>query len=115
MHPSHWAKVMPDAPAIIMAASGETVSFAALEDAANRGAQLLRWLGLRRGDHIAIWSGNNARFIEIAWVMMRTGVYMVPVPAKLHAHEAAYIIDDCGGRLLIIDATAKHAAALAEH
>jgi acyl-CoA synthetase (AMP-forming)/AMP-acid ligase II len=115
MHPSHWAEVVPDAPAIVMAASGETVSFAALEDAANRGAHLLRRLGLKRGDVIAVWSGNNARFIEIAWVMMRTGVYMVPVPSRLHAHEAAYIIDDCGARVLIIDATVKHAAALASN
>jgi long-chain acyl-CoA synthetase len=42
MHIRDWAQRTPDAPAIIMAGSGETVSFAELEAASNRGAQLLR-------------------------------------------------------------------------
>jgi acyl-CoA synthetase (AMP-forming)/AMP-acid ligase II len=112
MHPSHWAKVEPQLPAIIMAGTGETVSFAQMEDAANRGAQLLRSLGLKRGDVFAIWSGNNARFLEIAWAMNRAGVYMVPIAAKLHAAEAAYIVNDCGARVLIVDASVKYAAEL---
>ena len=81
-HPSHWASMQPDTPAVIMAGSGITVSFKALEDAANRGAQLLRHLGLKRGDAFALWSGNNAQFLEIAWAMKRAGLYMVPIPSR---------------------------------
>jgi len=111
-YPGHWAQRQPDTPAIIMAGSGAQVSFAELESAANRGAQLLRSLGLARGDAFVLWSGNNPRFLEIAWAMKRSGLYMVPVAAKLNAAEAAYIIRDCGARVLIIDSTLPHAADL---
>ncbi|MFC3172765.1 acyl-CoA synthetase [Novosphingobium bradum] len=112
MNLSHWASVQPDQPAVIMAASGETVTFGQVEEAANQGAQLLRRLGLKRGDTFALWSGNNPRFIEIAAAMARAGVYMVPIASKLHAEEAAYIINDCGAKLLIVDAGLKHASEL---
>ncbi len=108
-YPGHWASSDADAPAIIVAGSGETVSFGELESAANRGAQLLRSLGLRRGDSFALWSGNNPRFLEIAWAMKRSGLYMVPVPSKLTAEEAAYQVNDSGARVLVVDATLKHA------
>lgn len=112
MHIAHWAKVQPDAPAIILAGTGETVTFRELEDNANRGAQLLRALGLKRGDVFALWSGNNPCFLEIAASMSRSGLYMVPIAAKLQAGEAAYIIRDSGAKLLIVDAGLKHAAEL---
>jgi acyl-CoA synthetase (AMP-forming)/AMP-acid ligase II len=111
-YPGHWAQQQADAPAIIMAGSGERTSFAELEAAANRGAQLLRRLGLRRGDRFVLWSGNNPRFLEIAWAMSRSGLYMVPVAAKLGAAEAAHIINDCGAGVLIVDSTLPHAADL---
>ncbi|HYP57967.1 MAG TPA: AMP-binding protein [Beijerinckia sp.] len=113
MHPSHWARVQSDTPAVIMAGSGETVTFSEMEAAANRGAQLMRKLGLKRGDVFALWSGNNPRFLEIAWAMNRTGLYMVPIAAKLRTQEASYIINDSDAKLLIVDATLPHAQELA--
>ena len=113
-HTGHWAQVQGDVPAIIMASSGETVTFREFEDNANRCAQLLRKLGLKRGDVFALWSGNNPRFLEITSAMSRSGLYMVPIASKLHAHEAAYIIGDSGAKLLIVDAGLKHAHEMAE-
>ena len=66
-YPGYWATIQPDTPAIIMAGSGERVTFAALESAANRGAQLLRRLRLARGDRFVLWSSNSPHFLEIAW------------------------------------------------
>ena len=112
MHPSQWALKQPQLPAIIMAGSGETVSFGALEEVANRGAQLFRSLGLKRADTFALWSGNNARFLEIAWAMQRAGLYMATIAAKLNAEEAGYIVADSKARILIVDATLPHVADL---
>lgn len=105
MHICERAKSFPERPAIIVAATQEQVTYAELDTASNRGAQLLRQLGLRRGDVFALWSGNNARYLEIAWTMQRSGLYLVPVQARLTAYEAAYVISDSGARVLIIDAT----------
>jgi long-chain acyl-CoA synthetase len=110
MHIRDWAQRTPDAPAIIMAGSGETVSFAELEAASNRGAQLLRKHGMKRGDSFALWSGNNPRFLEIIWANQRSGGYVTPIAAKLKAPEAAYIINDCGARIVIVDASLGEAA-----
>jgi acyl-CoA synthetase (AMP-forming)/AMP-acid ligase II len=104
MHIKDWAARTPDTPALIMAGSGETVTFAQMERASNRGAHLLRSLGLKRGDAFALWSMNNARFHEITWSMQRSGFYMTPIASKLKPGEAGYIIGDCGARVLIVDA-----------
>jgi long-chain acyl-CoA synthetase len=104
MHISEWAKKTPDGVAVRMAGSGDTVTFAELERAANQSAQLLRRLGLKRGDAFAIWSTNNPRFLECALAMQRSGLYMVPIASKLTAPEAAYIINDSHSRVLLIDA-----------
>jgi acyl-CoA synthetase (AMP-forming)/AMP-acid ligase II len=114
MHLSHWAAKTPDAIAIRMAWSGETLTYAALEAASNRGAHLLRRLGLKRGDAFALWSTNNPQFLEITSSMQRSGLYMAPIPSKLKAQEAAYLINDSRARVLIIDAgIGAEAAAMA--
>ena len=54
MHPITHAQTRPDHPAMIMAGSGQTVTFAEMDAYANRFAQLLRARGLKRGDHFAV-------------------------------------------------------------
>ena len=52
LYPGTWAARTPDKPAIIMAESGATVSYAELEDAANRLSQVFRNAGFQPGDQI---------------------------------------------------------------
>ena len=54
MHPGVHAAERPDHPAIVMATSGETVTYGELDERSNRLAQLWYDRGLRRGDHVAI-------------------------------------------------------------
>ena len=101
LHPVRHAATMPDKPAYIMAGSGETVTYAELDRRADQGAQLLRSLGLTRGDGIAVLMDNSARYLEVMWAAERTGVYATCVSSKLTAGEAEYIIRDGNCRLLI--------------
>ena len=101
MHPSQWAALRPRSAAIVAQNTGVTRDYAALEAASNRGAHLLRKFGLVRGDCIAIWCGNRPEYLEICWAAERSGIVFVPVSTHLTAREAAYIICDCGARLLI--------------
>ena len=103
MHPSQWAARRAHSAAIVDQSTGETRDYAALEAASNRGAHLLRRFGLGRGDRIAIWCGNRPEYLEICWAAERSGIVFVPVSTQLTAHEAGYIIRDCGARLLIAD------------
>jgi long-chain acyl-CoA synthetase len=95
-----------------MASTGETVTFGELEARANRLAHLFRDRGLRRGDHVAIFMENNARYLETVSAAERTGLYYTCINSYLTADELAYIVDDCEARILIVSA-AKRGVAIA--
>lgn len=100
MHPFHHAANQPDTPAIIMAGSGETLSYAQLEAESNRIAHLLRGLGLVRGDTIAILMHNEIDFLPICWAAQRSGLVYVAMSTKLTADEAGYIAQDSGAKAI---------------
>jgi acyl-CoA synthetase (AMP-forming)/AMP-acid ligase II len=100
MHPFHHAANQADTPAIIMAGSGETLSYAGLEAQSNRIAHLLRGLGLVRGDTIAILMHNEIDFLPICWAAQRCGLVYVAMSTKLTADEAGYIASDSGARAI---------------
>ena len=54
MHPCEYAKRHPDKPAVIMAASGETVTYAQLDARSNQAAHMYRRFGCETGDAVAI-------------------------------------------------------------
>jgi long-chain acyl-CoA synthetase len=101
MHPFIHAKDTPDKPACIMAASGEVVTFAQLDQRSNQYAQLFRSLGLQVGDVIALCMENNARYLEIYWAIQRAGLYLACISTKLTASEVEYIVTDCGAKAFI--------------
>ncbi|WP_369026340.1 acyl-CoA synthetase [Qipengyuania sp. RANM35] len=101
MHPIAHAAARPDHPALVMASSGETVSFAEMDDYANRFAQLMRARGLGRGDHVAILMENNKHYLQLVWGAQRCGIMMVPISTRLTAPEICYILQDSDTKLLI--------------
>ena len=111
MHPITHAAARPDRPAIVMAGTGETVTYAGMDAAANRFARLLRARGLGRGDHFALLMENNALYLQLVWGTQRAGAMMVPVSTRLTAPEIVYILRDAGAKLLV---TSVKYAAVAE-
>ncbi len=109
-HPSITARSHPDKPAVVMAGSGACLSFAELVARANQGAHLMRSLGLKPGDHLAVLMENNIRFFEVYWAAMSAGLYFTPVSTHLSAAEAAYIVNDCGARMLVSSAAMRELA-----
>src|ERR1700761_6732551 len=101
MHPAEFAKRHPAKTAYVMAESGEAVTFAELEARANQGAHLLRKLGVRRGDHIALLMENHPRFLEICSAAQRTGVFYTALSWRLLPAEIEYILRDCGATVFI--------------
>ena len=101
MHPSIHATRTPGKAAVIMAGSGETITYAELEARANQGAHLLRSLGLKRGDGIALMLENTPRFFEIVWAAQRAGLYYTCLSTRLAVPEIAFILADSGSRVLV--------------
>ncbi len=101
-HPSHHARTQGDKIVYRMAGSGQTLSYRQLDAASNRGAQLLRSLGLKAGDHLALLFENSLRFFEICWAAQRSGVYYTAISTYLVPEEIAYIVGDCGAKLFVV-------------
>ncbi|HEX7036768.1 MAG TPA: AMP-binding protein [Pseudomonadales bacterium] len=101
MYPGKWAKAFPDKPAVIHAATGETITFRELNDRSNQLAQLMWRKGLRPGDHVAIFMENHLRYFEVVWAAMRSGLYLTTINRYLTDEEAGYILDDCEAQVLI--------------
>ncbi len=105
MHPGFHARTRPDHAAIVMAGSGETVTYRELDERSNRLAQLWHERGLRRGDHVAILLENHPCYFDAVWAALRSGLYFTPVNWHLTAPEVAYIVGDCGARSVLTSAS----------
>jgi long-chain acyl-CoA synthetase len=112
MYPGQHAVTRADQPAVIMAGSGEAISYRELEARGNRLAHLFRAAGLRRLDHYAIFLENHPRFVECCAAGERSGLYYTCVNSFLTAAELAYIVNNSLSRALITS-QAKRDVALA--
>ena len=110
MHPRIYASTHPDKPAMIMEETGQSLTYGELEPIANQGAQFIRSLGIKNGDTIALWATNSLKFIEIYWAAQRAGIYICPLPTHLSSDDAAYILENCDAKLLIVSSEIKSAA-----
>lgn len=100
MHPSVYAKSHPNKPAIVMAGSGETITYGELDARSNQVAQLLRARGIQIGDTVALCMENHPWFFCLAWGFQRAGVHYVGISSRLTPPEIAYILQDSGAKLL---------------
>jgi long-chain acyl-CoA synthetase len=65
-------------------------------------AAVAGWLdaqGLRQGDRVALFMKNRPEFLILLYGIWMAGAVAVPVNAKLHGREAAWIAVDAGARL----------------
>ncbi len=100
-HPRLHALADPHKPAVIMTDGSAALSYAELEDRANRGAQLVRSLGIQRGETIAFWLPNCVEVFEVYWAGQRAGLYVTPIATALTSGEADYIVENSGAKLLV--------------
>lgn len=104
MFPGSFAATSPDKPAVIMATSGEVLTYAQLDEEANRLSRLLRSAGLQKGDHVAFCLENQTHFLPIMWGCHYAGLYYTAMSSRLTTEEMAYIVGDCGARAFITSA-----------
>ena len=101
MYPGAYAQQHPDRPAVIMADSGEVITYAEFEAQANRLAHWLRGQGLASGDHYSIFMENNAAYLPCCAAGERTGTYYTCINSYLQADELAYILENSESQVLI--------------
>src|SRR3954454_2499617 len=104
MFPGDFALTASDRTAVILAGSGQVISYAELDAGANRLSQLLRSLGLEPGDHVAICIENHPLALTMAWGARYAGLVYTFASSRLTREELAYIVNDCGARVFISSA-----------
>ena len=108
MNPAVWVerhgRLQPFAPAL---ADGERVhadwrTFAARASGAARG--LRDTFDLSPGDRVAIVMRNRPEYLEALFAIWHAGLVAVPVNARLHRDEIAYILEHSGSAVVVTDA-----------
>jgi fatty-acyl-CoA synthase len=102
MYPGHWAQITPDKPAVVMAGTDDVLTYGELDERSTRLARVWHDAGLRPGDGVALFMENQLRFLEVVWAALRSGLRITPVNRYLTAAEAAYIVNDCDARALVV-------------
>jgi long-chain acyl-CoA synthetase len=109
MYPRTW--VGTDRPAIIMGATGATVSYRELDERSNRLVHLLRARGLGKGDVVGVLLENNAHLHEVTWAARRSGMYFTPINRHLTGAEVEYIVTNSGAKAIVSSHLLAEAAA----
>jgi long-chain acyl-CoA synthetase len=104
MYPGVYAIISPRQPAVVMSDSGQTLTYADLEERSVRLSQLLHERGLRRGDSFALLSENSPRYYEAYWAAQRSGLYLTAINHHLKRDEISYILTDFGAKALLVSA-----------
>lgn len=61
----------------------------------------LRKLGCETGDRVAFCLPNSPHIMEIIFGCFAAGLIVVPINARLHAKEIAYIVQNSGAKILV--------------
>jgi long-chain acyl-CoA synthetase len=101
MHPRRYAATYPGKPAVVMAASGRTLSYGELNSQSNRVSRCIRDLGVKIGDGVAILLENHLRFFEPVWATQNNGLYLTTLSTHLTPPELAHILNDSGASILV--------------
>lgn len=103
----------PTREALRFPALNEVITYAELNERADRIAHWLIGLGLQPGDGIALLFENHPALAVIAIGAERAGLYYTPISIQLKPREVAHVLKDCGARVLIVSqALSELAAAL---
>lgn len=110
MHPSVHARSHPDKAAVIVAETGESISYGEVDAASNRAAQLFRSHGLGHEDVVAFMLDNSPHYYGLTWGAQRSGLRYVCISSRLTQDETDYILENSGAKLLIVSASLAPAA-----
>ncbi|TAL03069.1 MAG: o-succinylbenzoate--CoA ligase [Rhodospirillaceae bacterium] len=92
-------------------AEGCALTLDALQDRALRAAALFQSLGVNEGDCVALLLRNRAPLIVATLGAQHLGAYAVPINWHFAPAEVAYVVKDCGARVLLVEADLRPALA----
>jgi long-chain acyl-CoA synthetase len=106
MNVAEWlaasARLRPDAPALLTGFDLEADYATFARHAAAIGADLSREYDVGPGDRVGLFATNCTQYLECLYGIWWIGAVAIPINAKLHGREAAWICSDAGAKLVFV-------------
>ena len=96
----HWAKLKPEAPAILF--YGTEISWRTLDHLSDLLAALLAREGVKPGDRVAVCLPNCPQYTISYLGILKAGGIVVPINPLVKALEFAHYLHDSGASVLIV-------------
>jgi malonyl-CoA/methylmalonyl-CoA synthetase len=80
---------------------GRTLTFAQIDDRANRTAAMLAARGMVRGDRLCVYLSNCLEFIDLYLACVRLGVIFVPINILYREREIQHILADAEPKAVV--------------
>jgi fatty-acyl-CoA synthase len=86
------AQLTPGRIALVDRVGGTQASYAQWNERANRTARLLRRLGVRKGDRVAVYASNCPEYLDLFWAAPKIGAVLQNLNWRLTVHELQGIV-----------------------
>lgn len=100
-HPWGHLPANANKPAVVIADTGEVLTYGQMMRHADRCANLFASLGCQNGDTVALLSENNGTYAELCWAAKNSGLCYVCVSSQLNVEGATFIVENSDAKLLI--------------
>src|SRR5712671_3344004 len=118
MNVAEWlaasAQLRPDAPALLTGFDLDADYATFGRRAAAIGAALAREYDIAPGDRVGLFATNCTQYLECLYGIWWIGAVAIPINAKLHGREAAWICSDAGAKLAFVSDDTTEALAEAK-
>ncbi|HWR38497.1 MAG TPA: AMP-binding protein [Patescibacteria group bacterium] len=101
-HLTALAKQDPSATAAIFPGAGVSLTYGQLNERAQTVAKALCAMGLRRGEHVAIWSPNSSHYLEVLFGCSAAGNALAAINSNCLAHELGIFLKQSDATVLFI-------------
>jgi fatty-acyl-CoA synthase len=96
------AETFPDQTAFSYTTRDYTRTYKEFLEEVDRAARMLMAMGVKKGDHVAIWATNTPHWFLTFWAAVRIGAVLVTVNSSYKIHEAEYLLRQSDTHTLVM-------------
>ncbi|MCA1737880.1 MAG: AMP-binding protein, partial [Actinobacteria bacterium] len=99
----------PEDDALVYVDRGLRYSYAEFNEVVERCARALMALGLKKGDHVAVWGQNVPEWVTLQFATGKIGVVLVTVNPAYRSRELSYVLEQSDAAALFLTEGARGA------
>src|ERR687884_346096 len=92
----------PEDDALVYVDRGLRYSYAEFKEVVDKCARALMALGVKKGDHVAVWGQNVPEWVTLQFATGKVGAVLVTVNPAYKSHELKYVLDQSDAAALFL-------------